>query len=133
MNKKPDQISPRAREVIDQFAVALLQVFAADTQDRIAAVIKMLDGPVVSPRRNGAAARVALGRKKGEKRTPEQIERLTSRLLAYVKAHHGESIEQIGASLGVSTKELTLPMGRLLNAKDVKTKGVKRSMKYFPA
>jgi len=81
-----------------------------------------------------AAAPAPSGRRrKGAKRPPELIEKTTAELLAYIKTHKGERIEQIGAGLGVSTKDLKLSAQKLLNEKKVKTKGVKRATKYFPA
>jgi hypothetical protein len=72
-----------------------------------------------------------LPRGKGAKRRPEEIEATTARLLAHIKKHPGQRIEQIADSMGVSTRGLTLPMKKLKKAKSVKTKGQKRATEYW--
>jgi hypothetical protein len=51
----------------------------------------------------------------------------------YVATHAGERIEQIGKALGESTKELRLPMQKLIAERAVKTKGQKRATTYSAA
>jgi len=86
--------------------------------------------------RGGRAAGVSakLGnsrREKGQKRDPNEIERLTGRLLDYVKGNAGQRIEQIAAGMGTVTKELNLPVKKLIAQKSLKTKGQKRATQYF--
>lgn len=71
--------------------------------------------------------------KKGAKRSPEALEQLTKKLLAYITKNPGERIEQIGVGLGVSTKELILPAKKLIADGSVKTRGVKRATAYRAA
>jgi hypothetical protein len=52
-------------------------------------------------------------------------------LHAHIAKHPGQRIEQIGASLGVSTKEFAVPVKRLLSEKQISTKGHKRATTYF--
>jgi len=78
---------------------------------------------------NGAAPKRA--RKKGGKRTPEALEALTAQLLAAIKKAPGSSIEAIGKTMNVATKELALPVQKLWAAKAIRTKGQKRATKYF--
>lgn len=78
---------------------------------------------------NGAAPKRA--RKKGGKRTPEALVALTAALLKVIKMAPGSSIEGIGKSMGVPTKELALPVQKLWAAKAIRTKGQKRVTKYF--
>ena len=73
------------------------------------------------------------GRAKGEKRSPDQLVKLTHNLLAYVSRHPGLGIEQIGTGLDTPTRALNLPMKKLLADKRIKTKGQKRATKYFAA
>ena len=69
---------------------------------------------------------------KGAKRPPDDIIKLTQRLLDYVKAHKGERIEQIAKGMSVSTRELNLPVKKLIAGKSLKTRGQKRATQYFP-
>lgn len=75
--------------------------------------------------------RAAASREKGAKRPPDEIERLTGRLLDYVKGNPGQRIEQIADGMGTSTKELNLPAKKLIAGKQLKTKGQKRATQYF--
>jgi hypothetical protein len=69
----------------------------------------------------------------GEKRPAAELAKLTDKLAAYIKAHPGQRIEQINKAMGVETKELALPVKKLLAAKTIKSKGQKRATTYFPA
>jgi hypothetical protein len=53
--------------------------------------------------------------------------------ISYVKANEGQRLEEIGKGLGVATKELKLPVLKLLAAKAIKTTGAKRGTRYFVA
>jgi hypothetical protein len=69
---------------------------------------------------------------KGAKRDPKAIEALTEKLAAFIKKTPGQRIEQVGKALAVSTRELALPVKKLIAAKRVSTKGHKRATTYFP-
>jgi hypothetical protein len=69
-------------------------------------------------------------RRAGEKRSQDELARITGELYAYVKSNGGQSIEQIAKGLGTSTKELTLPIRKLLRDKKVSSKGQKRATRY---
>jgi hypothetical protein len=72
------------------------------------------------------------GRGKGIKRTSDELEDLSDKFVEYVKANPGLRIEQINKSLGTSTKDLQLPIRKLIAEGVVKVKGQKRSTQYFP-
>ena len=85
-----------------------------------------------APAPAAAAAPKKASRGKGEKRSPALIAKTTDALLAYVKSHAGQRIEQIAAGLKVTTKDLALPAKKLLSERKLKTKGQKRATQYFP-
>jgi len=68
----------------------------------------------------------------GQKRDPKVIAATVSKVAAFVKAHPGSSIEAIGTGLAMPTKDLTLPIAKLLRSKTIGKKGVKRATKYYP-
>jgi hypothetical protein len=72
-------------------------------------------------------------RKKGEKRSPKEIAKLTEELLAAVTAKPGQRMEHLGKALGASTAELQIPVARLVEEKKITRKGEKRATTYFPA
>lgn len=79
--------------------------------------------PKKSTRPNGLA--------KGAKRSPAAIEVVTRRLFVYIKKHPGKGIEAIGPAIGQTTKELVIPMRRLVAAKRVRRKGMARGKRYW--
>jgi hypothetical protein len=69
---------------------------------------------------------------RGAKRTSADLEALSERFASFVKANPGLRIEQINKQLGTTTKDLALPIRKLISENVVKAKGQKRSTTYFP-
>ena len=69
---------------------------------------------------------------RGAKRSPEDLEALSEKFAAFVKANPGLRIEQINKELGTTTKDLALPIRKLVADKVISAKGQKRSTTYFP-
>jgi hypothetical protein len=74
----------------------------------------------------------AEARLKGAKRTPEELEVLTTKTLTAIKKTPGKRVEELSEALGVGTKELALPILKLFEQKSIKTTGQRRGTKYFP-
>lgn len=82
------------------------------------------------------ASRTAKGtarRGVGRRRSPEELEKLQRDLLREIKKKPDRRIEEIGESMGIDTKILTLPAKKLIAEKKVKTKGQKRATRYSPS
>ena len=77
--------------------------------------------------RNGRSARGG----RGAKRSSDELDKLADSFLSYVHKHPGMRIEQINKQLGTSTKDLALPIRKLIAEGALKTKGTKRSTTYF--
>jgi hypothetical protein len=69
---------------------------------------------------------------RGAKRTSEDLEALSSQVASFVKANPGLRIEQINKALGTTTKDLALPIRKLLGESVITSKGQKRATTYFP-
>ena len=67
----------------------------------------------------------------GGKRTSDEIEQLAETFHGFVAKHPGLRIEQINKQLGSTTKDLALPIRKLVADGALKTKGEKRSTTYF--
>ncbi|HSR97741.1 MAG TPA: hypothetical protein VLM79_11860 [Kofleriaceae bacterium] len=78
---------------------------------------------------NGRVGRPRGGR--GAKRTAADLEALSQQFASFVKSNPGLRIEQINKELGTSTKDLALPIRKLVSTGVVSTKGKKRSTTYF--
>ena len=79
-----------------------------------------------------SSAQSAASRRKGEKRTADELDGLADQFQDFVKSNPGLRIEQINKQLGTSTKDLQLPIRKLIADGAVKAKGEKRSTQYFP-
>jgi len=79
----------------------------------------------------GGNGRFSNGHSKGAKRPPQELEALADKFVSFVKSHEGLRIEQIHKELGTTTKDLALPIRKLIAEKRVKTKGQKRSTTYY--
>jgi hypothetical protein len=71
------------------------------------------------------------GRGRGAKRTSEELDGMAEQFHAFVAKHPGLRIEQINKQLGTTTKDLALPIRKLIADGSIKTKGEKRSTTYF--
>jgi hypothetical protein len=69
---------------------------------------------------------------RGAKRSPADLEALSERFASFVKANPGLRIEQINKQLGTTTKDLALPIRKLISEGVISAKGQKRSTTYFP-
>ncbi|MCA9680222.1 MAG: hypothetical protein KC464_34655 [Myxococcales bacterium] len=77
-------------------------------------------------RRKGPAAA-----RKGAKRPASEIDETKQRVATFIAQNPGLRIEQINAQLGTTTKELALPLRKLIAERKVTTKGAKRATVYF--
>ncbi len=53
--------------------------------------------------------------------------------MSEIQANPGLRVEQIGRTLGAATKDLTLPLKKLLSQRMVRSEGQRRATRYFPA
>jgi hypothetical protein len=85
--------------------------------------------------RSAGAAVGQVGRPRGgrgAKRTAADLEALSTKFASFVKSNPGLRIEQINKELGTTTKDLALPIRKLISEGVIKAKGKKRSTTYFP-
>lgn len=83
-------------------------------------------------RTTGSSLRLSAGRRGGGgKRSSDEIDVLADNFHGFVAKHPGLRIEQINKQLGTNTKDLALPIRKLIADGAIKTKGEKRSTTYF--
>ena len=129
-------ISDTIRAALDSFVEDLSNLIQ---QAALESVEQALAGASTIPGKRGRGARAAApafvslsqNRKKGAKRTPEELEQLIKKLHGYIAKNPGQRIEQIAQGLDISTKELNLPAKKLIGDKKLSTKGQKRATTYF--
>jgi hypothetical protein len=98
------------------------------------AALETLAGGLSSGRRGGdkglSSTRV---RRKSGKRSPEEIAETADQLLGYIRENPGQRMEAIAKALDSTTKDLTLPIKKLLSQGHVRVEGQKRATSYYPA
>lgn len=129
-----DQIHARIQEFAKELEILVRQAAIAAVSDSLGATTARpvaqraaVTAPAVH--RAPASKRAKSG---GGKRDPKVIEALVGRVGAHVKAHPGQGVEAIAKALNVGTRDITLPVTKLLASKVIKKKGQKRATKYFP-
>lgn len=90
-------------------------------------------GRAAAPKSSGAGRVASPARAKGRKRPPAEVSRLETTLVAHIEKNPGSRVEEINKVLGTTTKDVRLPLAKLVSAGRVKTKGNRRATKYFPA
>ena len=127
-------MSSKVESLIQEFVANLRQAIAEDAAEmfRMAAGGAAGAKPGPKPKAGGAAgkAKSTLAKRKGGKRTSEEIEAQAATILSYLKKNPQHGAEQIGAALRMTTSELALPIKSLLAKKSLKTVGQKRGTKY---
>lgn len=121
------------REAVEYFVEQLKGLIQRAALESVqAALAGGGSGPVRQGSELGrAASAVRSKRQKRAKRTAEELDSLIKRLRTYVVKNPGQRIEQIGRSLDVPTKELVLPVKKLMSDKQISTKGERRATVYF--
>jgi predicted transcriptional regulator len=112
----------RVQNVIDDFVEKLTQI-ARETAAQV-----VLGG--LGPIKKAATTRTVVNGH-GAKRSSESLEAMQTKVLTFITRHPGLRIEEINRELGTTTKDLALPMRKLVAAKTLKTKGQRRATTYF--
>ena len=72
-------------------------------------------------------------RRRGGKRSPDEISQMADTLIDYIGKNPGQRMESIARALDSSTQELTLPIKKLILGGRLRTEGQKRATSYFLA
>jgi hypothetical protein len=122
-----DRVQSFVQELSELVKQATLESVQSALQGGPVGVLPMARGG----RRGGAAQpKLAPGRR-GGKRTADELESLASSLLRHIQSNPGQRMEQLSASLDIASKELTLPIKKLMQENRLRTKGQKRATAYY--
>lgn len=66
------------------------------------------------------------------KRTQEEIDTLAEKFFNFIEENPNSRVETVNKVLGTTTKELALPIKKLLDEKRIKSRGNRRATAYFP-
>lgn len=127
------QIRSRIEAFVDELATLVREAALESVQAALGSAPARGPGrprKTAAPVGGGAIRRRAPRRGRGAKRSAEQLDALAAKFLAYVKSNPGNTIERIGKAISIDTKELKLPVAKLLADKKLKTTGQRRGTKY---
>lgn len=129
--------SDRIRNLTENFVRELEQAIRESALESVQSAL--LGGAQSAPTRRGPKPTVSSAPKRARKasgkrgkRTPEQVEADGMNAVDYVRGNPGCPVGDIGTALGLSTKDLRLPLLRLVEAGTLRTEGQKRGTRYFP-
>ncbi len=71
-------------------------------------------------------------RTRSGKRSADEIARTVEALEEYIQANPGQRMETIARAMGTTTRDLALPIKKLLATERVRTEGQKRATEYYP-
>lgn len=130
----PNSIQSEIQARVEAFANDLIALIQASALEVVQGALGASGGVTRGRGSRGAIASFAApSGGKGQKRDPQVIVAITAKLAAHIAKNPGQRIEEIGKALGTPTKDLTLPVKKLIESKQIKTKGQRRATTYFPA
>jgi hypothetical protein len=127
-------VDNQIREQIEAFVNDLNQLVRQAALEAVAVALggeEAAAGARVSRSSRAPARGLPRGRGKGAKRTAEELEGTRESVLDYVRRNPGQGVEQIAKSLNVPSRDLVLPIRKLVADGQLSTKGQKRATKYF--
>jgi hypothetical protein len=125
-----NDVDRQIRDRVESFVAELTDLVRQAALESVSEVLGGQAVPGALRRRGGRPPRPRI-RRRGGKRSPEEIDATTQRVLDYVRDNPGHGVEQMAIDLATNTKDLTLPIKKLLSNGDLLTEGQKRATKYF--
>jgi len=139
--------------LIEQFKSDLTNIFMQEVQETVQTKLSTIVSDVMSKsikvksikvkgvkakgvKANGsksAKSATVKMRKKGQKRTPEQIASVAKKVLEAIVKEPGLNAEGLRDLLGIPTKELQTPLARLFDDSKIAYEGQARGTRYYPA
>ena len=125
-------MASKVESLIQEFVINLRAAIAQEAAEAFIIAGGGVPRGKPGPKPKGAisATPKKAAKRKGGKRTAEEIEAQGEAILAYLKKNPASGAEAIGAALGMSTAELSLPVAKLLKQKSLKHVGERRGRKY---
>src|SRR5687768_1792198 len=116
------ELSERIADFAAELTALIRQQTMAAVEQRMAA--RDVKGTIRDALARGRARGVALSaRVPGAKRSAVELGATQRRLLARVRSHPGERVEQIVKAIGIPTKDLALPIRKLIADGTIRTTG----------
>jgi hypothetical protein len=115
----PNSFQPQFNRVIDDFVTKIRALASRAAIDSLQTALNKRGG-------GGVTASFTHG-----KRGTSELEALGARFVKFVADNPGQRIEQINKQLSTTTRDLALPIKKLIAEGAIKTKGDRRATTYF--
>jgi len=142
------QLDAEIRAQIDQFLVSISALVRQAAVEAVREALGDTSGTSASTRRRSGRPRKAVGASSAPKatkgraaakakpgrrvrRSTADVEKVAAQVLAHVRAHAGQRLEEIGRGLKVATAGLKRPIQGLIAAGSLRTEGQRRGTRYF--
>ncbi|MDX2052616.1 MAG: DNA-binding protein [Polyangiaceae bacterium] len=132
-----NDINQQLRARIESFVGEIAELVRQATLESVYATLGAVETRARTSNRGAGRGRaaatfpVAAAGRRGGKRSADELVAMSGEILNHVRQNPGQGVEQISAALGISSKELTLPIRKLVGQGELKTEGQKRATKYF--
>jgi hypothetical protein len=131
------ELDSRYERAVNDFIKQVRQLAREELAAQLAGVVNGGASTRGSAGRAPAAAPAApkgrAGRPKGAKRGADEIAATVAAVKKAIAEEPGLRSEQIVAKVGIRKQDVQDAIGRLLDDKEVRKRGVKRATKYFPS
>ena len=119
-------IDREIRQRIESFVAELSRLIRQTAVDSVQQALAGADGA----KRSRGSGPTSI-RPKGGKRSSTEIASTARSVANWVRQNPGQGVERIARGLNTPTKELTLPIKKLISEKRLSSQGQKRATKYF--
>jgi hypothetical protein len=124
-------LDAQIRERIESFISQLSELIKRAAVDSVREAFGSEAALATARRRPGAPRKKAMRRRgPGSRRSSADVDSTAEALLNEVRSNPGQGINELSASLGISPKELRLPVLKMIGDGRLKTTGQKRGTKY---
>jgi hypothetical protein len=130
---KKSSLDQEIRRRIDALLHDISSLVKSSALEAVRSVLGDVSGasPAAASAAAAKPARPARASGKRGKRTSEEVNATAASILAHVKSNAGQRLEEIAKGMGIATKEMKLPIQKLLAERALRTEGRKRGTKYF--
>lgn len=122
-------IANQVRSLIETFTVNIAALVRQDTLRQISEALSGVGK--ITVRRGPGRPRGPAAKKPGEKRTALDLEKTSAAVFACITSNPGLGVESLAIRISMPSRDLKLPIKKLLADGLVKTKGQRRGTKYF--
>lgn len=127
------QIQHQVNQRIQGFVTEITELARKAAYETLSAVLTQGVPGKAGARDAGLGRALQLRPRRGGKRSPDEIAATADVLLQYIRENPGQRMESIATAMSSSTRELALPIKRLLRGRRIQVQGQKRATSYYPA